>query len=174
MGFTKAGRIYRPMKHGYIIFHKQRLHPTPAQQDEFYRRMQHNQIALLNLLHDQPMHRDGVDVNRISWNEDMLVSQAKSTSSPHILLWYASYVLRGRFSKGEDIISQYAYPSDFYAIRILKQRFPKGEPTISKNAYCSYQYARYLIKGRWEPGEAAIGQSPEVEVKYAKFLNSLS
>ena len=63
-----------------------------------------------------------------------------------------------------------AKSSYLYALNILKGRFEKGEDVISKDAYYSYCYARDVLKGRFEKGEDVISKSDEYSKLYKKNI----
>jgi len=89
--------------------------------------------------------------------------------SPFLSFQYAYLIKKGRFKKGEDILSTDARYSYYYA-DFLRKRFHRGEDIIAKNAEYAYKYARYVINGKWEKGEAGIAKSAEYSFEYAKYI----
>ena len=68
------------------------------------------------------------------------MKKEEALKSANYSYYYALIVLKGRFEKGEDIISKHPCYSYFYALDILKGRFEKGEDVISQNVYYSKLY----------------------------------
>ncbi|WP_198328345.1 hypothetical protein [Methylovulum psychrotolerans] len=71
----------------------------------------------------------------------------------------------------EEVILKDAISSASYAIVVIKGRWEKGEHIISTNAYASYDYAMNAIQGRWEKGENAMRSAEEHYQLYSqKYL----
>jgi len=92
--------------------------------------------------------------------------EEKALNSAESAYVYAKLVLKGRFEKGEDVISEHPYYSFLYALHILNGRFKKGEKAISKDDYYSYLYARDVLKDRFKKGEDAISKDAEYSELY--------
>jgi hypothetical protein len=58
----------------------------------------------------------------------------------------------------EDLCTRSADLAYFYALYVLKTRFPKGEPEIARNPEVAVRYARDILKGRFKEAEAMIGE----------------
>lgn len=61
-------------------------------------------------------------------------------------LYYAKYVIKGRFELGESIIATDDYCAFNYAFDVLKSPFPLGEKAITKSKYYSYLYTHFVLK----------------------------
>lgn len=83
---------------------------------------------------------------------------------------YAQYVIDGKFSDGENIISKSPKYSYWYSRYILNGRFELGEPAIATNAHYSYWYAREILRERFELGEPAIASSDEYSYSYCRDI----
>lgn len=144
---------------------------------DFLKKLENDPVFCLQYIEKNPNH------------EQCLITISKDAKCAHD---YARKI-RGRFSLGENAISQdpkYAYSYAFYiikekweigekaistsptyscqyAVEVLKERFILGEKAISTNAECSYYYARDIIKGRFELGEPAMASEPKWALQYA-------
>jgi len=78
------------------------------------------------------------NMNEIDTKEEEALKSAKDS------YFYALDILKGRFEKGENIISEDAGYSCDYARYILNDRFEKGENIISKDAKYSKLYKEYI------------------------------
>ena len=87
--------------------------------------------------------------------------------SPINGVYYAQYILKGRFELGEAIISTNAECAYFYASYVLDRRFELGEPVIATNAEYSYMYAADLMPNRFELGEPVIATNAHYSYRYA-------
>lgn len=65
---------------------------------------------------------------------------------PLYALYYAKYVIKGRFELGESIIATDEEYSYYYAFDVLKSPFPLGEPVLTKSKYYSYLYTHFVLK----------------------------
>src|SRR5574337_960408 len=99
-------------------------------------------------------------------NEDEVLSSKKSWS----MLWWAVYVIGGRWPEAEPHIMkdpQYAYA---YANDIIHDRWPEAEPHIMKNPYNAYLYAKDVIKNKWPEAEPYIMKDPQYAYAYANGI----
>ena len=62
-----------------------------------------------------------------------------------IFLWYATYVIKGRWPKGEAILSTCPYYAYYYAIDIMKERWPEAEGIIFSNPYYLRDYREKFL-----------------------------
>jgi hypothetical protein len=83
---------------------------------------------------------------------------------------YARDVLKGPFSKGEDAITKDPELAYEYAAYVLKGPFPKGEDAIAKDSVRSYLYARNILRKRFLKGEDAIAKDGLQSYLYARYI----
>ncbi|MCM8774686.1 MAG: hypothetical protein NC820_08185 [Candidatus Omnitrophica bacterium] len=89
--------------------------------------------------------------------------------------YYARYILRNRFLKGEDAIAKDAYYSYWYSKNVLKAPFRKGEKSIAKNVEMSNWYAQVVLKERFRKGEKSLVKcdTPWFLANYCEFLQKI-
>ena len=66
------------------------------------------------------------------------------STAPEIVCWYARYILKNRFPRGEYIIAKDAEYSIYYARFVLKDRFALGENIIKSIPYAWMRYKNYF------------------------------
>jgi hypothetical protein len=72
----------------------------------------------------------------------------------------------------EDIIAEEDSVAVYYAVKVIKGRFEKGENIISMNPWWSFHYARDVIKGPFQRSHYVIGFS-RYRYDYLDFLLSI-
>jgi hypothetical protein len=99
--------------------------------------------------------------------EDIIALDAQTS------FWYAKYIIKGPFPKGEDKIAKWLRYAYTYANDILQGPFLKGEDTIAIDGYYSYLYAQNVLKDRFIKGEDAIIKNKKQLTSYIKFLKEI-
>ena len=84
------------------------------------------------------------------------LSEQEALKSAEYSYCYARDVLKGRFEKGEDVISKDAYYSYLYARYVLKSRFKEGEDVIITDPYYSKLYKKNIYDAEKEELEKEI------------------
>jgi len=91
---------------------------------------------------------------------------------PATALCYATNFLKGRFPRGEPIISSTAYTAFRYATKIIRGRWRLGEPAIALRPEVAILYATTMIPGRWELVESDLAAHASTAYRYAVHINS--
>jgi len=87
--------------------------------------------------------------------------------------WYAKFILKGPFPKGEDEMAKWLRYAYGYASDVLHGPFPKGENTIATDSYYSCLYAQNVLKDRFIKGEGTIIKNKKQLTSYTNFLKQI-
>lgn len=76
--------------------------------------------------------------------ESFIINEAKWS------FFYARDIIKKRWEKGENVISQNTEYSYRYSLEIVKKQWLKGEESINKNSEYAYYYVCNIVKKPYE------------------------
>ena len=108
-------------------------------------------------------------IARILGEAEVRPPTEEELTDPYWAYFYAKYIIKGRWPKGEETIAKDPKWAYFYAEVVIRGRWPEAEKIIA-NSRWAYRYARDVIGGRWPEGEETIAKDPEWAYTYAKYV----
>ena len=86
------------------------------------------------------------------------------------MIYYAIYVIKGRWPEVEPYISKDPKNAVWYAHEVIKGRWPEAEKYIADDYEAIYDYIRLVTKGRWPEAEPTIIRDSEIAGWYAEEI----